>query len=110
MKHNFIHNKDIILFSFQPWDLEIGFNFKEMAYELAKHNRVLFVSRVPDRNSLLKKKKETPAPKQKLELTEIQKNLWVYNPSIVLESINWISVDLVYDMLNKINNSRLAGA
>ncbi len=110
MKHNFIHNKDIILFSFQPWDLEIGFNFKEMAYELARNNRVLFVSRVPDRNSLLRKKKDKSVSKQKLELTEIQKNLWVYNPNIVLESINWISVNWVYDFLNKINNKRLAAA
>jgi teichuronic acid biosynthesis glycosyltransferase TuaH len=110
MSHNFIHNKDIILFSFQPWDLDIGFNFKEMAFELAKRNRVLFVSRVPDRNSLLRKRKEKRRPKQKLELTQIQDNLWIFDPSLVLESINWISVNWVYDFFNRINNKRLAKA
>src|SRR5438132_409033 len=56
MEHNFIKNRDIVLFSFQPWDTEIGSNFKDMALELAKHNRVLFVNRAPDRASLWRNK------------------------------------------------------
>ncbi|HLY70005.1 MAG TPA: glycosyltransferase [Puia sp.] len=110
MQHNFIKNKDIVLFSFQPWESGIGFNFKEMAFELAKYNRVLFVNRAPDRNSLLRKKNESNQLKKKTELTQIEENLWLYNPDIVMESINWISIDAVYDILNKINNRRLAGA
>jgi teichuronic acid biosynthesis glycosyltransferase TuaH len=111
MKHNFIKNKDIVLFSFQAWDSGIGFNFKEMAFEFAKYNRVLFVNRAPDRNSLLRKiNDEYTKPKQKTELTQIQETLWLYNPDIVLESINWISVNWVYDLLNKMNNERLAGS
>ena len=110
MEHNFIKNKDIVLFSFQPWESGIGFNFKEMAFELAKYNRVLFVNRAPDRNSLLRNKNESNQLKKKTELTQIEKNLWLYNPDIVMESINWISINSVYDVLNKINNRRLAGA
>jgi teichuronic acid biosynthesis glycosyltransferase TuaH len=110
MEHNFIKNKDIVLFSFQPWESGIGFNFKEMAFELAKYNRVLFVNRAPDRNSLLRNKNESNQLKKKTELTQIEKNLWLYNPDIVMESINWISINSVYDLLNKINNRRLAGA
>jgi teichuronic acid biosynthesis glycosyltransferase TuaH len=111
MEHNFIKNKDIVLFSFQPWESGIGFNFKEMAFELAKYNRVLFVNRAPDRNSLLRKKKdESNQLRKKAELTQIEKNLWLFNPDIVMESINWISINAVYDLLNKINNRRLAGA
>ena len=110
MEHKFIKNRDIVLFTFQPWNSGIGFNFKEMAYELAKYNRVLFVNRVADRNSLLRKKNELNQPKQKNELTQINENLWLYNPNIVMESINWISINWVYDSLNKINNNRLATA
>jgi teichuronic acid biosynthesis glycosyltransferase TuaH len=110
MQHNFIKNKDIVLFSFQPWESGIGFNFKEMAFELAKYNRVLFVNRAPDRNSLLRKKNESNQLKKKTELTQIEENLWLYNPDIVMESINWISIDPLYDILNKINNRRLASA
>jgi glycosyltransferase involved in cell wall biosynthesis len=110
MQHNFIKNKDIVLFSFQPWESGIGFNFKEMAFELAKYNRVLFVNRAPDRNSLLRKRNESNQLRKKTELTQIEKNLWLYNPDIVMESINWISINSVYDVLNKINNGRLAAA
>jgi glycosyltransferase involved in cell wall biosynthesis len=110
MQHNFIKNKDIVLFSFQPWESGIGFNFKEMAFELAKYNRVLFVNRAPDRNSLLRKRNESGQLKKKTELTQIEENLWLYNPDIVMESINWISINSVYDILNKINNRRLATA
>ena len=53
MEHRFIKGKDIVLFSFQPWESEIGFNFKDMAYELARYNRVLFINRADDRASLL---------------------------------------------------------
>jgi teichuronic acid biosynthesis glycosyltransferase TuaH len=111
MEHNFIKNKDIVLFSFQPWNSGIGFNFKEMAYELARHNRVLFVNRVPDRNSILRKRTiELNPSKQRNEVTKIQENLWLYNPDVVMESINWISINWVYDRLNRINNRRLATA
>src|ERR1700683_560111 len=111
MEHNFIKNKDIVLFSFQPWESGIGFNFKEMAFELSRYNRVLFVNRAPDRNSLLRKKKdELKQSKHKAELIQVEGNLWLYNPSTVMESINWITINWVYDMLNKINNRRLAGA
>jgi teichuronic acid biosynthesis glycosyltransferase TuaH len=110
MEHNFIRNKDIVLFSFQPWESGIGFNFKEMAFELAKYNRVLFVNRAPDRNSLLRQKNESNQLKKKTELTQIEENLWLYNPDIVMESINWISINYIYDILNKINNRRLAAA
>ncbi|MDR3714970.1 MAG: glycosyltransferase [Puia sp.] len=120
MKHKFLRNKDIVLFSFQPWESEIGFNFKDMAYELARHNRVLFVNRVPDRNSLLQdyKNKTTGRPangnpgsantRRREELLQIQDSLWVLNPQVTLESINRIPVNALYDLLNRINNRRIA--
>ena len=54
MTHRFIKNRDIILFSFQPWNSDIAFNFKDMAYELARYNRVLFIDRARDRNTVFK--------------------------------------------------------
>jgi len=111
MEHQFIKGKDIVLFSSQPWESEIGSNFKDMTYELARYNRILFVNRASDRASLLSKKRngkdntEINKPKQ---LTKIQENLWVYNTGLVLESINWISWNWLYDEINKINNKRLA--
>ncbi len=41
------------MFSFQSWNTDIAFNFKDMAYELARYNRVLFIDRATDRNTTL---------------------------------------------------------
>ena len=54
MTHHFIKNRDIVLFSSQPWNSGIAFNFKDMAFELARYNRVLFIDRARDRHSILK--------------------------------------------------------
>jgi teichuronic acid biosynthesis glycosyltransferase TuaH len=111
MGHRFIKGKDIVLFSFQPWESEIGFNFKDMAYELARYNRVLFINRANDRASLLPEKNAGNSPsesKQKEELIQVQEHFWVYNTGVVLESINWINWNALYDFINKSNNRRLA--
>lgn len=42
-------NRDIIMIGIQPWDFEIGCNFKDMAFVIAKHNRVIYVNRPLDR-------------------------------------------------------------
>jgi teichuronic acid biosynthesis glycosyltransferase TuaH len=115
MAHQFIKNRDIVLFSFQPWDTEIGSNFKDMALELAKYNRVLFVNRALDR-SYYRKFKNDPKVITRLqsigqgigELREIFPNLWIHNPRTLLESINGIPIHTLHDWLNKINNRRLA--
>lgn len=115
MEHKFIHDRDIVMFSFQPWDTEIGSNFKDMALELAKRNRVLFVNRALDRRSRLRDKND-PKVFARLasiqngegELTEVSKNIWVHNPRTIVESINWVPVATVHDALNKMNNRRIA--
>lgn len=115
MEHQFIKNRDIVLFSFQPWDTEIGSNFKDMAIELARYNRVLFVNRALDR-SYARKFKHDAKVQTRLqsirhgvrELQEISPNLWIQNPRTLLESINGIPVNFVHDWLNKVNNRRLS--
>ncbi|MEJ7766281.1 MAG: glycosyltransferase [Chitinophagaceae bacterium] len=115
MAHTFIKDRNIVLFSFQPWDTEIGSNFKDMAVELAKLNRVLYVNRALDRASLWKGK-YNPQVQTRLasirrgkgELVQVQPGLWVQNPRTILESINWIPFAAIHDRLNKINNIRLS--
>jgi teichuronic acid biosynthesis glycosyltransferase TuaH len=116
MKHNFISNRDIVMFSFQSWDTEIGSNFKDMAIELAKKNRVLFVNRALDRSSLRKNKNDA-ATKTRLasikngtgEIEQVAPNIWVQNPRVIAESINRIPFAVMHDWLNKINSKKLAG-
>ncbi len=115
MEHRFISNRDIVMFSFQSWDTEIGSNFKDMAIELAKKNRVLFVNRALDRSSLYKHKNEA-VTKTRLasikkgtnEIEQVAPNIWVQNPRVIVESINAIPFAAVHDWLNKINGKRLS--
>lgn len=107
MGHQIIQNRNIVLFSFMPWNGKIASNFKEMAFELAKHNRVLFIDRAPDRISHLRSKRSGPdSPGKGIE--KINENLWVYYPSTVVESINWIPVNFIYDFFSRRNTKRLA--
>jgi teichuronic acid biosynthesis glycosyltransferase TuaH len=110
MSYRFIKNRDIVLFSFQPWNSDIAFNFKDMAYELARYNRVLFIDRARDRNTALKTmfsgKPLDPVSQQNLE--KIQDNFWVLHPKSLLESGNWSPTYKLFDFFNRINNKRLA--
>jgi teichuronic acid biosynthesis glycosyltransferase TuaH len=112
MPHRFIKNRDIVLFSSQPWDAEIAFNFKEMAYELARHNRILFIDRARDRITVLKMvfAAKTASKKDAVpSLQKIQDDFWVLHPLALLESGNWSPNYAIFDFFNRINNKRLAG-
>jgi len=115
MEHKFIRNRDIVLFSFQPWESDIAFNFKDMAYELARYNRVLFVNRAADRSSILRtaisrkaKNGKSFSREKRSNLETVENNLWVLHPHSVLESINWSPSYPLFDFINRINNKRLA--
>ncbi|HLK29626.1 MAG TPA: glycosyltransferase [Puia sp.] len=110
MEHRFIKGKDIVLFSFQAWESEIGFNFKDMAFELARFNRVLFINRADDRVSLMPHKNGNGLSNNKKaeQLIKVQDNFWVYDTGLIMESINWIKWSGLYDVFNKANNKRIA--
>jgi glycosyltransferase involved in cell wall biosynthesis len=110
-----IKNKDIIIVGQQPWDVEIGSNCKNIALELSKHNRVLYVNSPLDRITLLRHK-DLPNVKKRLEvikgktngLIHLQENLWNLYPDEIIESVNWIKNNTAYTFLNKLNNKRFA--
>jgi teichuronic acid biosynthesis glycosyltransferase TuaH len=110
MTHRFIKNRDIILFSFQPWNSDIAFNFKEMAFELSRFNRVLFIDRALDRNTVFKSiLAGSSRGTEKLQGLEIiRQNFWLFHPKSILESGNWSPNYWLFDFFNRINNKRLA--
>ena len=105
---------DIIIVGIQPWDIQIGSNCKNMAIELSKHHRVLYVNAPLDR-STANKDKNNPSVKKRLDviqnnkasLTPIGHNLWEFNPPIKIESINWLPTPL-FTLANKYNNKKFA--
>ena len=116
MENPRIENRDIIMFGLQPWDIEMGSNFKDMAVEIARQNRVLYVNRPLDRISYLKHRSDKKIKARILSfkkkegvLQSIQDNLWVLNLPILVESINWMPPGMLYNYFNKRNNNKIAG-
>lgn len=110
-----IKNRDFIVFGLQPWDIPIGSNCKNIAAEISRHNRVLYVNRPLDRISRRKNKNNIQTQNRlnsikngKNVLTEISNQLWVFNPRIIVESINFLPPGFIYNYLNKANNKKLA--
>jgi glycosyltransferase involved in cell wall biosynthesis len=106
---------DIIMVGQQPWDTEIGCNIKNIAIEFAKSNRVLYVNSPLDRISRIRGKNDVKVQRrvavingEKDGLEEVRPNLWVLYPNRTIESINWIKISLIYNIINRWNNYLLA--
>ena len=110
-----IKGRDIIVVGVQPWDIEIGSNCKNIAHEFSKHNRVLYVNPPSNRITILKEKNK-PKVQKRIQISKgllpamemIQENLWNLYPKTINESINWISFEWLYDILNKRNTKFFA--
>jgi teichuronic acid biosynthesis glycosyltransferase TuaH len=110
-----IKNRDFIIFGLQPWDIPIGSNCKNIAEEIARHNRVLYVNRPLDKISTIKfnddiriKNRIESIRRGKNVLEEISSSLWVFNPRVIIDSINFLPRGSMYTYLNKRNNKKLA--
>ena len=110
-----INNRDILIVGQQPWDTTIGSNTKDLALEMSKHNRVLYINGPLDRRTKWQQRDTEPVKKrirvingEQEGLQEIAHNLWTYDPAVVLESINFIKWTPLFRVLNKINNKRYA--
>lgn len=108
---------DIVIIGQQPWDTEIGSNCKDIAVELSKTNRVLYINSPLDRITLLRGKND-PKIKKRVNvikgredgLVRIQENLWNYYPDCMVESINWLSNSFLFEQLNRFNNLKFSGS
>lgn len=115
METSLIRDRDFIIYGLQPWDISIGSNCKNLALEISKHNRVLYVNRPLDRFSLLKNrnnfqvKNRIQSIKQgKNIINKISFQMWVFNPRVMVESINFLPRGILYNYFNKKNNFKLA--
>lgn len=110
-----MHNRDFIIIGQQAWDTTIGSNCKNIALELSRHNRVLYINSPLDRVTLYRDR-ANPKVKKRLEairnkrneLVHVQDNLWNLYPDCLVESINWIGNSSFFDFFNKRNNSKFA--
>ncbi len=109
--------KNILIVGQQPWDSELGSNCKDIAVEFSKKNRVLYVNSPLDRNTSIKRKHDRDV-KYRLQviagketgLSKVNDNLWILYPDCLVESINWLDNEWVFDIVNRLNNKKFAGA
>lgn len=113
--HSTIKGRDIVVIGIQHWDTRIGSNSKNIAFRLAKHNRVLYVNFPITRKSYLTntenseiqthcdiiKKKDEP-------LRKVNSSMWVYYPVSLIESAKWLPSTLLFKVITWINCRRYA--
>lgn len=110
-----VKDRDFVVVGLQAWDLPIGSNCKNIASEMSKHNRVLYVNSPLDRNTLLNKKND-PFVQKRIRIAEgkesqmqkVHDNLWQFFPNCRIESINMLPDGFLFDFFNKRNNRKLA--
>jgi len=110
-----ITGRDIVVVGQQAWDIEIGSNNKNIALEMSKYNRVLYVNPALDRNTMINDKNNPKVIKRlavingrEKGIVPLQNNLWNLYPDRLVESINWLKIRPLFNILNKRNNRKFA--
>lgn len=112
-----ITGRDFLIFGQQAYDNPIGSNCIDIAEEIARNNRVMYVNFPLDRKTILDNKDSDlyliESRKKVLkgnlpELQQVKENLWVFNPKITIESINLLPDGFMFDLFNKRNNRLIA--
>jgi glycosyltransferase involved in cell wall biosynthesis len=109
-----ISNRDFVIVGLQPWYIDLGCNAKDIAYQLALKNRVLYIN-APIKRKIYLAGKDPNFQKhlnllknQEDQLSPISKNLWEFYPSCLTESANWLPSTRLFRLVNYYNNRRYA--
>jgi teichuronic acid biosynthesis glycosyltransferase TuaH len=108
---------DIVITGLQSWHMAMGGNIVNMAKEFARNHRVLFVNYALDRMTLWKQPNNPLVKKYKINkknpentLEQIEENLWVFTPLVVLESVSQVKNKSLFDFLNNLNINRFSNS
>lgn len=109
-----IEGKNFIFTGLQPWDISIGSNAKDIALEVSKHNRVLYVNTPLDKKNYANKNKSPEFIQRKNVITQkshwlrqINPNLWVLDYPFTIWPINFLPDGYLFDWVNKLNSKRM---
>lgn len=106
--------KDFIITGLQPWDIPIGSNAIDIAKEMARENRVLYVNSPLDQMTILRNK-PTPEMVQRMKvikkevspLRQITDSLWVLDFPFSIWSVNKLPDGFIFDFFNRLNNKKI---
>jgi glycosyltransferase involved in cell wall biosynthesis len=110
-----IKNKTFVITGLQAWDTPIGSNCKNIAEEISKYNKVLYVNYPLDRLTVYRNKNEEYVKKRIKIINgeqscyeKVNENLTVFYPQIIIESNSKIPTKFLFKLINKYNNKRFA--
>lgn len=108
-----LKNRDFVVTGLQPWDIEIGSNAKNIALEISRHNRVLYVNTPFDFLSFRSDRQKEEARyrtavvrRQAAPLRRINENLWVLDFPFTVFPANRLPARL-FTPVNYYNNRKI---
>lgn len=109
-----ITGRDFIITSLQSWDIAIGSNAKDIAKEISRHNRVLYVNTPVDMLNYLMhpqspdvQRTKTLIKNKKNGLSQITANLWTLDCPFCAFPVNCFPDGFLFDAVNRLNNKRI---
>ena len=107
-------NQDFIITGLQSWDIPVGSNAIDIAKEISKNNRVLYVNSPLDMMTIYRNK-PTPQNQHRLDvykkkidpIRKISENLWVLDFPLSILSVNGLPDGFLFDLFNKANNKKI---
>ncbi|WP_298552538.1 glycosyltransferase [uncultured Parabacteroides sp.] len=110
-----MQNRDFIITSLQPWDIEIGSTIKNTALEISKTNRVLYINTPMDYSTRLRGSKNKAwirrmdvIKKQASSIRQINKQMWIADCPFCILPVGGLPTTRLFDWINKINNRKIA--
>jgi len=109
-----MENKDFIFTSLQSWDVSIGSTVREIAKEISKKNRVLFINSPLDIKTFYGKEKihETEFRRNvvksgKVSIRQFNKNIWVIDFPFTVMPVQFLPDGYLFDLVNRWNNRKI---
>ena len=109
-----IKDRYFIFTGLQSWELNIGSNAKDIAWEISKNNKVLYINYPLDLRSFLKINNDNYINtsiikiKNKLNpITKINDNLWVLDLPFFIYPTNIFPDGKIFDFINRKNNIKI---
>ncbi|MCK9312120.1 MAG: glycosyltransferase [Bacteroidales bacterium] len=110
-----MEGQHFIITSLQIWEIEIGTTIRNIALEISKQNKVLYINTPLDHFTWLRSRNRPKSDhridvirKKMPPVKQINENLWVLNFPFMIYSVNRLPTSFLFDFFNKINNRKMA--